>query len=255
MKVENRLIIFLIVLGLFLILENLFKVRNQNYKKRIVPNITLVFVSSLLLKLAFPFGLVALLLKINQSPSALALSHLPLYIELPLTIVIFDLIIYWQHRVFHMVPYLWNMHIIHHSDRSMDATTALRFHPLEILISGVIKLVFISLLSPRAESFLLYEILLSSFAIFNHSNFKIHKTIDQLLRIIVVTPSFHTPHHSPDKKLTNTNYGNFLSLWDRIFKTYTPEINSHFGVKELETDNLFTLLKHPLNSSFFKKKE
>jgi sterol desaturase/sphingolipid hydroxylase (fatty acid hydroxylase superfamily) len=253
--VENRLIIFLTVLALFIFLENIFKIRKQNYKKRIIPNLSLVFISSLILKLAFPFGLVALLIKINQDPTTLALSQLPLYLELPITLIVFDLIIYWQHRLFHVIPYLWNMHIIHHSDRSMDTTTALRFHPFEILISGLIKLIFISLLAPRAESFLTYEILLSSFAIFNHSNFKIPKKLDNLLRIIIVTPSFHSPHHSPEKRFTNSNYGNFLSLWDRIFGSYTPEINSIFGIKQLETDNLFLLLKYPLNSSPFKKKD
>jgi sterol desaturase/sphingolipid hydroxylase (fatty acid hydroxylase superfamily) len=130
----------------------------------------------------------------------------------------------------------------------MDLTTALRFHPLEILFSGMYKLFFVFLIGPRLETFLIYEIILSSMAIFNHSNIKLPNQLEKLLVLFIVTPRFHTPHHSPIKKLTNSNYGNFLSIWDRVFKSYTPIVNKEFGIDEmskLESNTLSKLFTIP----------
>jgi sterol desaturase/sphingolipid hydroxylase (fatty acid hydroxylase superfamily) len=201
------------------------------------------------MKIAFPFGIYLFVKNLNlENSHIIDLSALPFWIGSILTILIFDLAIYWQHRIFHIDKFLWKFHITHHSDRAMDFSNAFRFHPGEIIISGFYKALFIYLLMPSIEVFMAYEIILHSMAVFNHSNISIPKPIDKILRIFIVTPAMHWPHHSPNKELTNSNYGNFLSIWDRIFGSYTSEENSTFGLDTIsgeESSSIKNLLLLP----------
>jgi sterol desaturase/sphingolipid hydroxylase (fatty acid hydroxylase superfamily) len=142
-----------------------------------------------------------------------------------LSVVILDFFIYWQHVIFHKVPIFWKLHQVHHSDIDFDFTTALRFHPIEIFLSLGFKAIIILILGPSAKSVLIFEIILNSLAMFNHSNFKLNLKLDRALRWIFVTPDMHRIHHSvlPDEH--NSNYGFNLSCWDRLFSSYKQNPN------------------------------
>jgi sterol desaturase/sphingolipid hydroxylase (fatty acid hydroxylase superfamily) len=129
-------------------------------------------------------------------------------------------VIYWQHVLFHKVPVLWRLHRVHHADLEFDVTTALRFHPLEIILSMVIKFVIIALLGASAVAVLIFEVLLNAVAMFNHSNVKIPDWLDRVLRLVTVTPDMHRVHHSIHLQETNSNFGFNLPWWDWIFGTY-----------------------------------
>ncbi|ADZ92532.1 sterol desaturase family protein [Marinomonas mediterranea] len=149
------------------------------------------------------------------------------YIDLPSTISVFvgivllDVAIYWQHRVFHTVPLLWRLHRVHHTDPELDISSAVRFHPLEILLSLCIKSAVIVVLGIPALSVLLFDILLNAASLFNHTNARLPKKIEKIVRLIIVTPDHHRIHHSRDINEANSNYAFFLSIWDKIFDSYT----------------------------------
>ena len=140
-----------------------------------------------------------------------------------LCILALDLLIYWQHRIFHVIEPFWRIHRMHHTDTAFDFTTALRFHPIEIFISILIKAVVIVLLGAPAFAVIAFEIILNGSAMFNHGNIKIPSVMDRVLRWIIVTPDMHRIHHSIDPKEHNMNYGFFLSVWDRIFGSYLDQ--------------------------------
>ncbi|MCT4641085.1 MAG: sterol desaturase family protein [Bacteriovoracaceae bacterium] len=148
------------------------------------------------------------------------------------TIIIFDFFIYLQHVLSHKINFLWRFHKVHHSDREMGTTSGFRFHPIEIIMSGFYKVALIFIFRPSVEGYIIYEITLSSFALFNHSNIRINSKLDKLLKIFLVTPSFHFPHHDTEHKNMNSNYGNIFSTWDKLFRTYTTNKVSSFGIKE-----------------------
>lgn len=237
-----RPVVFLITIVLMLIAETMRPEFKRAYKTRLKTNILIFLTSIFAIKIVYPFGLYAITDKLNGAYSPIALRELPFVLDLLITILLFDLMIYWQHRLFHIIPILWRFHEVHHSDKAMDISTAFRFHPGEIIISGGLKILLLILLTPRIEVFFLYEAILNSMAIFNHSNFKLSIKLERALRLIIVTPQMHYPHHSPNKKFTNSNYGNFLSVWDKLFNSYTKIQNTNFGLDQInKTDaNSFT---------------
>jgi sterol desaturase/sphingolipid hydroxylase (fatty acid hydroxylase superfamily) len=139
------------------------------------------------------------------------------------SIILLDFIIYLQHVMFHAVPTLWRLHMMHHADLDYDLTTGIRFHPVEILISMVIKFGAIVVLGAPALAVVLFEIILNGMAMFNHGNFYIPLGLDRVLRWLVVTPDMHRVHHSVFPSETNSNYGFNLSWWDRIMGTYRAQ--------------------------------
>ena len=151
------------------------------------------------------------------------LISLPFVLEVILSLILLDLAIYGQHVAAHYVPILWRFHKVHHSDVEYDVTTALRFHPIEIFISMLWKIVLVFILGPSAYAVILFEIILNGCAMFNHSNFKIPLTIDRFLRLVLVTPDMHRIHHSIIPSELNTNYGFSIPIWDRLFGTYTDQ--------------------------------
>lgn len=138
-------------------------------------------------------------------------------------VVLFDLFIYVQHVLFHHLPALWRLHMIHHADLDFDLTTGIRFHPLEIVLSMGIKLGLVYLFGPPAVSVILFEIILNATAMFSHSNLRLPPGIDGFLRLLVVTPDMHRVHHSVVIRERNSNFGFNLSVWDRLFGTYRPQ--------------------------------
>jgi len=154
-----------------------------------------------------------------------------LWIELIIGVLALDFIIYLQHFLFHSLPLLWRLHVVHHTDMDFDITTGLRFHPIEIIISMGIKLLAVFALGPPAIAVLIFEILLNGTAMFNHGNIRIPKGVDRILRLFVVTPDMHRVHHSVIIRETNSNYGFNLPWWDRLMGTYRAQpIRGHEGM-------------------------
>ena len=145
------------------------------------------------------------------------------WISVPLTLLLFDCLIYWQHRLFHRIPWLWRLHQVHHADPHIDASTGLRFHPLEIAVSLVIKSAAIFILGAPLLAILIFEILLNATSLFNHTNVKLPTKIEKPLRQIIVTQAMHRIHHSQVVEETDSNFGFNLSIWDRLFGSYTKD--------------------------------
>lgn len=145
---------------------------------------------------------------------------LPNWLEIIVAVLLLDLVIYFQHRLFHTSNILWRLHRMHHSDPLVDTTTALRFHPFEIIISNFIKVGTIILLGVSPITVIIFEIGLNSLAMFNHTNIRIADKYEQYIRLILITPALHTIHHSKIKAETQSNYGFSVPWWDHIFGTY-----------------------------------
>ncbi len=163
-----------------------------------------------------------------------------------LAIVLLDLAIYAQHLLFHAMPILWRLHMVHHADHDIDVTTGLRFHPIEILLSMLIKIGVVIAIGAPMEAVLLFEIVLNGMAMFNHANIHLPAKLDRLLRLFIVTPDMHRVHHSEEKHETNSNYGFNLSVWDRLFGTYTPQpelghTGMRIGLTQFHSANTHTL--------------
>ena len=147
----------------------------------------------------------------------------PIWLETVLAFVILDFAVWLQHAAMHRVPLLWRMHSVHHSDRDLDATTALRFHPFELIVSTVYKSMLVALLGVPVLIALAFELWLNANALFNHSNIRLPKRVDRWIRNILVTPDMHLVHHSVVIHEQQHNYGFALTLWDRLFGTYAFE--------------------------------
>lgn len=147
----------------------------------------------------------------------------PRWLSVLLTLLVLDLAIYAQHIISHKWPLLWRLHQVHHSDLEFDATTAIRFHPLEILLSMFYKVVCIYLLGANPMAVIIFEIVLNGAATFNHSNINLPQSLDKVLRWLIITPDMHRIHHSTLRQEMDSNYGFSISLWDRLFKTYTAQ--------------------------------
>lgn len=187
-------------------------------------NLAIVFINSLLLRLLFPLGAVSMaLFAYQQEWGVFNHLHAPQAVAVIVSVVAMDLAIYLQHVMFHAIPALWRLHRMHHADLDFDVTTGSRFHPIEIILSMSIKFAIILLLGAPVLAVILFEILLSTASMFNHSNVRMPLTVDRLLRGIIVTPDMHRVHHSIQDHETNSNFGFNLSWWDRLFGTYRDQ--------------------------------
>ena len=145
---------------------------------------------------------------------------LPSFVTILLSLLLLDLLIYTQHFFMHKIPLFWSVHRMHHTEIALDVSSAVRFHPIEIIFSMLIKMLFVLILGVPVVAVIIFEILLNALALFNHSNLKLPKTIELLLRKCIVTPEVHWIHHSEFMKETNSNYGFNLIFWDKLFSTY-----------------------------------
>lgn len=177
-----------------------------------------------LLALALPLLAVGAALDAQaQGWGLLNAIDLPLWLGIILTVLIFDLAIWAQHLITHKIPLLWRFHRVHHADRDIDVTTAIRFHPVEIALSMLLKIGLVYLLGPPAIGIIVFEIILNGTAMFNHANIKLPLGLDAVLRRILVTPDMHRVHHSVHRHEHDSNYGFALSIWDRMFGTYIAQ--------------------------------
>ncbi|MFW2405848.1 MAG: sterol desaturase family protein [Gammaproteobacteria bacterium] len=187
-------------------------------------NLGLVVLNSIVVRLLLPAAAVTLAaLAMQNGWGLLNIYSLPPVPTIVLSIVALDMIIYLQHVMFHAVPILWRLHRVHHADPEYDVTTGTRFHPLEIIISMLIKLTTILVLGPPVVAVVLFEIILNATAMFNHGNIRLPDAVDRILRLIVVTPDMHRVHHSVEYDEANSNFGFSLPWWDRLFGTYRAQ--------------------------------
>lgn len=159
----------------------------------------------------------------SQGWGLLNLVDLPAWFSIVIAVVVLDFAIWLQHLISHIVPVFWRLHQVHHADRDIDVSTALRFHPLEILLSLVYKFVWVIALGAPAMAVFLFEVVLNAAALFNHANVRLPLGVDRVLRLLVVTPDMHRVHHSTILAESNSNYGFNLSIWDRMFGTYVAQ--------------------------------
>jgi sterol desaturase/sphingolipid hydroxylase (fatty acid hydroxylase superfamily) len=148
---------------------------------------------------------------------------LPHWVSVVAAVLVLDLAIYLQHVMFHAVPVLWRLHMVHHADLDIDVTTGTRFHTIEIFLSMGIKLAVVLVLGPPAVAVIVFELLLNATAMFNHGNVHLPTGLDRLLRLLVVTPDMHRVHHSVVPRETNSNFGFNLPWWDRLLGTYRSQ--------------------------------
>jgi sterol desaturase/sphingolipid hydroxylase (fatty acid hydroxylase superfamily) len=196
-------------------------------------NLALIVVDTIVLRLTFPILAVGLAAMAEERGWGLFnVTEAPFWMAVIVSMLLLDLAIYLQHVMFHAVPGLWRLHRMHHADLDFDATTGLRFHPVEILISMVIKLAVVAALGPPAIAVLLFEVILNATALFNHANVNLPLPLDRMLRWIVVTPDMHRVHHSTDLRETNSNFGFNLPWWDWLLGTYLPQpAKGHQGME------------------------
>ena len=201
--------------------------------RRWLTNLSIVVLSSALLRVVFPAAAVGAALWAEANGYGLMrLAGLGGAAGGILAFVILDFAVWLEHLASHKIPLLWRIHRVHHSDTGFDVTTALRFHPLEILLSMLWKAAVVVALGPPVLSVLIFEIVLNGTSMFNHSNIRLGDRVDRALRRIVVTPDMHRVHHSTDPAETDSNYGFNFAFWDRLFATYarSPKLG-HDGME------------------------
>lgn len=217
-----RLAAFAGVLALMVALETLFPRREaKGQAHRRATNLALGLIGAGVMRLAVP--LLATGVALAAERHGFGLFHwlgAPYALAFLLSLLALDLLVYGQHVLFHKSGLFWRIHRVHHADAHVDATTGIRFHPLEILVSMGIKMAAVAALGAPVVAVILFEVLLNAAAIFNHSNLRLGERTDRLLRRFIVTPDMHRVHHSVYSDEHHSNFGFSLSLWDRLFRTY-----------------------------------
>lgn len=255
-----RLVVFLGVLLTLACLEAIFPRRSsiQNRIRRWPSNIGVSLASQILVRAVVPLTAVAFAAEVSsRSWGLLNWVDAPVILEIVIAVFLLDLVIYWQHRVFHIVRPLWRLHRMHHADTNFDVTTGIRFHPLSILISAALKLAAVFAVGPSVVAVLAFEILLNATSLFNHSNLNIPTRMDRILRWFVVTPDMHRIHHSTNNTEMNSNFGFNFPWWDRIFGSYRqspdlPHEHMQIGLADFrapEECRLDKLLTQPFRRS------
>jgi sterol desaturase/sphingolipid hydroxylase (fatty acid hydroxylase superfamily) len=221
-----RLTAFFGVLALVAVAEIILPRRRLTASKlrRWASNLGIVFLNSLFVRLLLPataagFAVVAA----QRGWGVFNVLDAPAWVSIIASVVFLDFAIYLQHVMFHAVPALWRLHRMHHADLDFDVTTGARFHPIEILLSMLIKFAVIAVIGAPAAAVIIFEVLLNATAMFNHGNFRLPAGLDRVLRLFVVTPDMHRVHHSIEDHETNSNFGFNLPWWDRLFGTYKDQ--------------------------------
>jgi sterol desaturase/sphingolipid hydroxylase (fatty acid hydroxylase superfamily) len=144
----------------------------------------------------------------------------PEAIKAAVAFLLFDLWMYYWHRINHEMSLLWRLHRVHHTDPAMDCTTAFRFHPIEMFLSHVLNLFIFILIGMPAQVLIAYKLVSTPVILFHHSNVPLSPRLDKFLRAVIPTPAMHRLHHSEIMSETNSNYTSLFSWWDRIFGSY-----------------------------------
>lgn len=249
-----RLAITIGLLGLFVGLEHLVPARaNVLDLRRFSRHVGMTLLSSAVARLALAGGLAGIAtFARDQGVGLFNVLALPIWIAIGISFLVLDLSIWGQHLIMHKVPILWRLHRVHHSDIAMDVSTALRFHPAEILVSLAYKAAIVIGLGAPPVAVFVFEIVLGAGALFTHANITLPPWLERYLRILFVTPALHLIHHSPDPLETNSNYGFSFNIWDRVFGTYRGtrlEQDGPIGLENWRTNGdqkLMALLSNPI---------
>jgi sterol desaturase/sphingolipid hydroxylase (fatty acid hydroxylase superfamily) len=255
-----RIGIFFVLLGVLVLAERRWPrhMAAPDRMRRWPPNLGLAIIDTLALRLLLPW--LAVDAAIYAQAHAIGLLHaltLAPMADWFVTIVALDLVIYSQHRLMHMNSLMWRAHRVHHTDVALDATSAGRFHPLEILLSMAFKIAAVLVLGAPWEAVLAFEILLNSFALFTHANLRLPERVERRLRRVLVTPEMHRIHHSVQREEHDSNFSFHLSIWDRLFGSYrdkprdAPE-SFPLGLPEFRSaqeQTLLALLSQPFRSA------
>jgi sterol desaturase/sphingolipid hydroxylase (fatty acid hydroxylase superfamily) len=200
------------------------RARTLTRLQRWTSNLGLVVLNTVLLRILFPAAAVGMALFTSAHGWGLLNAiELPGWLAVLVAVVVLDFVIWVQHVLFHAVPALWRLHRVHHADLDYDLTTGARFHPIEIVLSMLIKFATIAALGPPVVAVILFEVILNGMAMFNHANVRLPLGVDRVLRWFVVTPDMHRVHHSIEDDETNSNFGFNLSWWDRLLGTYRDQ--------------------------------
>ncbi|WP_149536682.1 sterol desaturase family protein [Siccirubricoccus phaeus] len=187
-------------------------------------NLGVVVLDTLVIRVLFPAGAVGVaMLAQAHGWGLLNVLHAPGWVAVPVSVLLLDLAIYAQHVAFHHVPVLWRLHRMHHADLEFDVTTGVRFHPVEIVLSMLIKAAVVIALGAPPFAVLVFEVLLNATSMFNHGNVRLPEWLDRVVRWVVVTPEMHRVHHSVLRRETDSNFGFNLPWWDRLFGTYRAQ--------------------------------
>ncbi|MDC8005112.1 sterol desaturase family protein [Aureisphaera galaxeae] len=212
-----------LVLGFFWILEghySLFQLRYKKWKHAKVNLILLLFV--MIINAVFGIATAGIFTWLNTSQFGLLhFFEAPIWVELILAILILDLIAqYGVHYFLHQIPAFWRLHIVHHSDKNVDATTGTRHHPIDFIIRETFALIAVVITGMPIAFYLFYRILSVLFTYWTHANISLPMALDKTLSYLIVTPNMHKFHHHFELPWTDTNYGNMFSIWDRLFGTF-----------------------------------
>ena len=224
-----RLAVFFGVLALVAGVEVIVPRRRLTVSKlrRWLSNLGIVFLNSALVRLLLPATAAGFaVFAASRGWGVFNILEAPAWVGIIASVVILDFAIYLQHVMFHAVPALWRLHRMHHADLDFDVTTGARFHPIEILLSMLIKFAVIAVIGAPAAAVIIFEVLLNATSMFNHGNFRLPAGLDRVLRLFVVTPDMHRVHHSIEDHETNSNFGFNLPLWDRLLGTYKAQPNA-----------------------------
>ncbi len=230
---------FLAVLAVCAAAEALWPRRPRRWprRRRWPTNLLMPALGALLVApLALIGPLTALAAAVWAARHGLGLFHLldlPRLLEAAAAVILLDLAIYWQHRIFHRLPALWRLHRVHHADPELDTTTGVRFHPGEYLLSMLWKAAVVLALGAGAGAVLTFELLLNALALFNHANLRLPARVDRLLRRVIVTPDFHAVHHGRAPDEHHRNFGFNLVWWDHIFGSYRARPRAEVAMMDI----------------------
>ncbi|WP_150466704.1 sterol desaturase family protein [Francisella sp. SYW-9] len=227
-------------------------------KKRWFNNLVLVVLNTLVLRIIFPTTAVGVALLCNDyGLGLLNILDMPLWSKIIIAFLVLDFAIYTQHVLFHYLPLLWRFHKVHHVDLDYDVTTGLRFHPVEIILSMLIKFTVICFIGAPVLAVIIFEITLNGLALFNHGNIRLFRKLDNFLRFFIVTPNVHMVHHSTILSETNSNFGFNLVFWDKLLGTYKKQPKKNYksmdiGLDQYKDSNITQNLKNMLKIPFLK---
>ncbi|MDA1197035.1 MAG: sterol desaturase family protein [Nanoarchaeota archaeon] len=228
------------ILVLFIIIETIFPNRNQKNIKGYLKNLSMGAINTAALAIIFTGWLITIA---NARQFDGLVSNLPFWPKIIITLIALDLFIYWWHRLNHEIPFLWRFHQVHHTDESVNATSALRFHVGEIILSTLVRAPVIYLLGPTPLIIIINEIIVTAFAIFHHANYNLPREI--IFEKVIITPYLHQVHHSNKRDEHDRNYGVLFSFWDRIFKTRKRITPKRLGVDYEQDEHLGKMLTLP----------
>lgn len=216
-------------------------------------NLGLALISTAIVRIIVPGSALALaVIAADEGWGLFNRVDAPPWLAALAAVVLLDLTVYLQHVLFHSVPVLSRLHAVHHADPDFDLTTGVRFHPLEILLSALIKLGAVAAIGAPAVSVLIFEVLLNGTAMFNHANVSLPVRLESWVRRLVVTPDMHRIHHSVVESERNSNYGFCLSIWDRLLGTYTgaPHAELNIGLTAWRDERTVATLPGVLGMPF-----